>query len=111
MTEPRPIENIIDRLVPKGIETRKSNLLRGIYLRVRPEIMVLLVAAARNRDLSLQQFVKRAAVAFACYDGDLDYDDVMRGEYPGRHFGSYEDDESTRDGQGGGKWKITHLHS
>lgn len=90
----------------------RANMSRSVTISsVSPRYMKLIVAAARRRDISISAFIKRAAVAIACYDLGVDYNEVSRGEWPVTRFGARGKAliEETRGGQGGGPFRVTGL--
>jgi hypothetical protein len=66
--------------------------------------------AARRRGMSPAAFIRRAAVAFACYDLDADWDEIMVDEPGFTAFGRNMGKSPYRpNGHGFGHWRITGL--
>lgn len=92
-------------------ELRRPGRRNGIEIRFPDEHLSLVDASCRKRGISRAAFIRRAAIAFAVADFDLDWDDVMNGEAGVVPFGSVGIGDRVIDpnGQGFGPWKIEGL--
>jgi hypothetical protein len=69
-------------------------------------------AAARRRGMSPSAYLRRAAVAFATFDLDRDWDEVMADEPGFTAFGKNMGKSPYRpNGHGFGPWKITGVEA
>lgn len=85
---------------------------RSTAFRTTPAIDRILNEAASRRHMSVSAYVRRAAVAIACRDLGLNWDEVMQDE-PG--FGIYGERPGRAvirpNGHGFGAWRVTGLET
>jgi hypothetical protein len=86
------------------------NRRRTISTNFAPSLYLVVQSAARARGISMAAYIRRAAVAFAVYDGDLSWDETMADEAPVKGFAvDALPDPATAGGQGFGDWQIKDL--
>lgn len=76
-----------------------------------PTALEVIRVAAYNRRMSLEDFVGRAALAVALYDGDGSdtWDEVMEKEPPLRDLRRHKLPRRRMRGRGFGPWRITGM--
>lgn len=82
---------------------------RSIGVNFTPDLQRIVLASARERDMSLTAFARRSALAIATFDQGLDWLEVMRNEPRLRGFGQISEDPQSSRGLGHGAWKIVAL--
>lgn len=82
---------------------------RSVGINFPVELHALLMRAARQRGMSMAAYTRRAALAFAIRDLELDYDMVMKDEPAVREFGEGMSLGDKLSGKGYGRWKIEAL--
>lgn len=77
-----------------------------------PAALAVIEAAAYNRRMSVEDFIGRAALAVAIYDGDGSdtWDEVMDKEPPLRDLRRRSLPRRRMRGRGFGAWKITGMN-
>lgn len=86
-------------------ETRLSR--RSVALNYPDSLYVLVLEAARRRDLSMTAFQRRASLAVACHDLGFDWVTEMIDEPAVTPFGGTG--AVQMDGFGYGPWRITEM--
>lgn len=104
-SKPTPAE-LMEAAVEAALPQRTQR--RSMAVNFPDDLYVLVMDAARARDITMAAFLRRAAVAFAVYDQDLDWDDVMATEPGIRTFTASGSSESLA-GKGRGPWRIQGL--
>lgn len=82
---------------------------RSVGINFPPDMQRVVLRAAREREISMASYVRRAAVAFAVHDLGLDWDEVMQEEPGVRTFGGTLKTETKAKGRGFGRWLIKEL--
>jgi len=102
-------EKLMDQVDAREVETASRR--RSIGLNFPTDLYELVQNAARERGISMAGFARRAAVAFAVHDLDLDWDEVMADEKPVQPYGVAEPGARANEGagRGYGSWKIGSL--
>lgn len=99
----------IDMREPKP-SAGSRNRRRTISTNFAPSLYLVVQSAARARGISMAAYIRRAAVAFAVYDGGLSWDETMADEAPVKAFAvDALPDPETSGGRGFGAWLIGKL--
>jgi len=75
-------------------------------VRLSPEHAEIVRNAADRRDIAMASFVRRAVVAFACFELGLDYGAAMADEGPILGPAGHGSAERDLGGRGHGAWEI-----
>lgn len=107
--DPR-LEAIVQSLArPEG---RSANFQRTRSVPFRPERDLLLVSAARARDITISGYIRRSAMAFTAFDLGMTFDEISLGEWPVGRFGergAHSSNSRRAHGKGAGAWQIKGL--
>ena len=108
--DPR-MEAIVEALArPEG---RAANFQRIRSVPFRPEKDILLISAARARDITISAYIRRAAMSFTAFDLGMSFDEISLGEWPVNRFGTGAgprgENRRRANGKGAGRWQITGL--
>lgn len=93
-------------------ENRSANYQRTRSVPFRIEQDIRLVAAARQRDIVISGYIRRATLSFVAFDLGMTYDEISLGEWPVGHFGErgvHGANARRMHGRGVGRWQITGL--
>lgn len=82
---------------------------RDFRARIQLSAVGALVAAAQARGMSTSAYLRRAGLAFAAYDLDLDLADLLEDEPATRLKGDWPRANRREHGQGHGIWRIGGL--
>jgi hypothetical protein len=90
-------------------EAKRPTESKRIGLHFQPDWYKIVELAAASRGMSKGAYVRRAAMAFAIYDLQMRYEDVMKDEPPIRDNPNESRPFRARHGNGFGLWKIMGL--
>lgn len=100
--EPTPDQLLIDGILA-SLPTRSERI--SVGLNFTPMQNAILHEAARERDLSLAAYVRRAALVMAAFDLGLTMEQVRQDEQPARAYGGL----TQRPSQDQGPWRIVQV--
>jgi hypothetical protein len=108
MTDEQPqwAERLLDKIEAKN--TRKSRARPAVGLKFPVQWVSIIQQAARERDVTMAVYARRALMAFVCHDLKLDWDTVMQDEPKMQTYNQPAAPEA-KYGTGYGKWKIGGL--
>lgn len=94
--------------IDEHLESRRDNRVqrRSLAVNFTPEQYALVSEASMGRQMSTTAFIRRACLAFATYDFDLDWDETMANEQSVAGFGTNTSTASKKAGSGHGPWVI-----
>jgi hypothetical protein len=105
---PESWQTIIEAQVAASVQRHRRQPRKSTAINLAQEQYNVLLNAARSRDISMAAYLRRAALAFACFDLGLDWDQVMADEPATGGFGNTGVLQELA-GSGAGAWHIIEV--